>query len=1029
MFKLNRVFLAGVFVMALMSSLFGKTQKIGGVTWSYEILDGWYDCTNDEYYEGKHAVVLGAKGVKGKMSIPSALGGCPVWVIDDWAFEDNQSITSVIIPEGVKCIGAWAFEECRNITSVKFPEGLIVIGFDAFCGCRKLKNVTIPSTVNSGIAFVFCKEMTAINVADNNPYFKSVDGVVYSKDGTHLVYVPAGRTGEFIVPCGVEAIEPEAFGGGSLSRVHIPEWVDYISTEGPFVECHKLKSITVDENNPNYRSVDGVLFSKDESLLIAYPAGKTGVSVYTVPQTVTRLGDDVFSGCQFNGIVLPSTLSRLSYETFEGCEKLTEIIVGTGLETVDDNAFYYVPKLKTVTLPESVKWIARLAFEECESLKTLYYPVSAERAYEWISDCPGKKIAYTSARLVSFDSNDGNNFSYDRNVVNGQRVGILPVPVRDGYVFGGWWTAPTGGNKISADTKVKSDVTYYARWLRKVSVSKTGSGSVKGAGNWAIGDKVTLKATPSNKDAVFVRWEIVEGDVSFWPEFNEKYRQPSVSFTMPDQVLSVKAVFAAKKSDYTPVLNIKGDDPWYVKGGEDVYVEIDSLSYSSLSHDKTLPSGIGLVRIEGTDNCYWLKVTDASKMKPGVYTAKFTAKNRASKKSSTKSVRIITPNSTAAIDAGLIDGLQTSTFSPYSPEGGMKISWALADLGIEVYETNGWKLASVSGLPSGLKWNGEAIVGTPSKAGIYTVTFTMQKKVKSGKKTVTMKSVATATFKVDALLPEGLAGTYNGFVNTSHDNDSEEYFNFPLPVVDGDAKSAKVTVTAAGKITAKIGDVSLTGTGFDSVNDDVYSVMLKKTQKITSGKLKGGTKVWQAYFEIDTKVGWDEVRPVGWYSAYTIDKYGMAPLCPPEYIMAQRNPFAADEAKAVAAAIVASGKKGKMGFAVMKAYEEDFAYTLECAECMVGGKAAVTATAKSNGTVMLAGTIAKTKVSGTAVLNVSPETWETYEDYGEYDNPITVTVPVRTATARFFTSKFVIEIVYTLEDNKVIYTSGRVWKK
>ena len=77
----------------------------------------------------------------------------------------------------------------------------------------------------------------------------------------------------------------------------------------------------------------------------------------------------------------------------------------------------------------------------------------------------------------------------------------------------------------------------------------------------------------------------------------------------------------------------------------------------------------------------------------------------------------------------------------------------------------------------------------------------------------------------------------------------------------------------------------------------------------------------------------------------------------------------------------------------------------------------------------LAGTIAKTKVSGTVVLNVSPETWETYEDYDEYDDPITVTVPVRTATARFFTSKFVIEIVYTLEDNKVTYTSGRVWKK
>ena len=97
---------------------------------------------------------------------------------------------------------------------------------------------------------------------------------------------------------------------------------------------------------------------------------------------------------------------------------------------------------------------------------------------------------------------------------------------------------------------------------------------------------------------------------------------------------------------------------------------------------------------------------------------------------------------------------------------------------------------------------------------------------------------------------------------------------------------------------------------------------------------------------------------------------------------------------------------------------------------MVGGvKAAVTVTAKANGTVTLAGTIAKTKVSGSAVLDVFPEAEEKYDDYDEYDNPIEVSVHVRTATARFFTSKFVIEVVYSLEDDEVADVTGKVWKK
>ena len=66
---------------------------------------------------------------------------------------------------------------------------------------------------------------------------------------------------------------------------------------------------------------------------------------------------------------------------------------------------------------------------------------------------------------------------------------------------------------------------------------------------------------------------------------------------------------------------------------------------------------------------------------------------------------------------------------------------------------------------------------------------------------------------------------------------------------------------------------------------------------------------------------------------------------------------------------------------------------------------------------------------GAAVLEVSPEVVEMYEDYDDYDNPIEVPVRVRTATAHFFSGDFVIEVTYTLNDGEVVETYGRVWKK
>ena len=159
--------------------------------------------------------------------------------------------------------------------------------------------------------------------------------------------------------------------------------------------------------------------------------------------------------------------------------------------------------------------------------------------------------------------------------------------------------------------------------------------------------------------------------------------------------------------------------------------------------------------------------------------------------------------------------------------------------------------------------------------------------------------------------------------------------------------------------------------------------------------------MWELHLDIAPEAPWDSAQLVGEYHSYTT---GMPSMTAPALVSAQRNAFGgngSDDAKAVAAAVARFGTKGVAKFTPKAVKGEDWQYVL------ASGGTAVAATAKASGAVTLAGTIAKTAVSGSAVLEVS----------------------VSSATARFFTSKFVVEIVYTLEDGEVVSASGRVWKR
>ena len=266
---------------------------------------------------------------------------------DDW----RESILTVRLPDGLTSIGKRAFEKCNVLTSVLIPDSVTSIGQWAFCWCCQLENLTIPDgvsfigwyafnrcafteiTIPTSVmliedgAFSGCESLTAIKVDESNPNYKDVDGVLFSKDGTELINYPSGKQNSaYTIPNGTErihyaacdrnkyintvifpdsvltigsaaysecsnlqfislgsnvsAINGWAFSYAGFAAVNIPNSVTFIDSTA-FASCRNLTSITVDPDNPNYTSVDGVLFNKTKTTLLCYPNGKTEPS-YTI---------------------------------------------------------------------------------------------------------------------------------------------------------------------------------------------------------------------------------------------------------------------------------------------------------------------------------------------------------------------------------------------------------------------------------------------------------------------------------------------------------------------------------------------------------------------------------------------------------------------------------------------------------------------------------------------------------------------------------------------------------------------------
>jgi len=297
---------------------------------------------------GKSAFV--GCGFTGELTIPKG-----VTDIGYRAFGYCSGFTgSVTLPEGLTKIGSSAFAFCSGLTGVTLPQSMTEIGWSTFAGCSSLVDMVIPEGVTAieGSAFSGCSSLTSVTLP------QSVTRIGIS------AFAECSSLSSAAIPEGVRIIEDYAFCGcSSLTSVTIPGSVTDIY-DSVFVGCSSLENIFVDAGNADYASADGVLFSKDHTTLLAYPAGREAAA-YRVPDGVTIIGESAFAECKnLTSVVIPEGVTSIGSPDFDDCD-----VPHNGPWPV----FSGCSSLTSVTIPRSVASISDFAFDDCSGLKDVYY--------------------------------------------------------------------------------------------------------------------------------------------------------------------------------------------------------------------------------------------------------------------------------------------------------------------------------------------------------------------------------------------------------------------------------------------------------------------------------------------------------------------------------------------------------------------------------------------------------------------------------------------------------------------------------
>ena len=365
-------------------------------------------------------VTYGVKGQVKDIEIPKGVS-----LIEDYVFLGCDYIETVTLGPDVEEIGLYAFQNCTNLKEVNFDDAigvleagafkgcsslkaadfseatLATIGYEAFAGCTSLAEIKIPETLSDignfafantkfkeiefgknvnavgANAFVGNTTLETINVVSNNKEFSSIDGVLYNKKGGALVTFPAGKTGTYELPQGVEEIRDYAFKNAKISAVKLSEdpALRYIGLNA--FEDSQIKEIEISANVEkinsntfkNAKKLSEVTFNEGLKYIAASAfEGCVSLKEIALPDSLHDIANSAFKNAGLKSVNLGDGVAKINSEAFAGNKNLTDLYLGKNVEKLGNGAFADCAKLVAVNLPASLKSFSGNAFSGCNSL-------------------------------------------------------------------------------------------------------------------------------------------------------------------------------------------------------------------------------------------------------------------------------------------------------------------------------------------------------------------------------------------------------------------------------------------------------------------------------------------------------------------------------------------------------------------------------------------------------------------------------------------------------------------------------------
>ncbi len=447
-------------------------------------------CVSNSYYRITDCSTFAS----GSLVIPSTYKGLPVTEIKANAFEDC-GLESVTLPASIERIGDKAFYNSA-IKSVEFKGADVTLGSSVFSYCFNLSSVTLPSALK-----------------------KIPDGTFFN----------CRALSDITIPATVTTISENAFNCSGLTSVTIPASVTTIGAEA-FAACENLASITVDASNTKYKSVDGVLFTKDGTSLLQYPCA-SDTKIYTIPDGVVTVAktsfaktdslqivyfaDSVktvepyaFSECKaLSGVFLNDSIETLASLSFQRCPSLMEIVIPASVTSFE--GAFYLSGLITVTIENGVKEISASAFDSCDKLTQVNIPASVTVIKNGaFRNCTALKTIKIPATVTTINNNA---------FVNVTDSVVLEVKENS--------AAHKYALQKQMNFRIGEDVYYYVTFNSGDGSFADGSKTVTVTS--AAGKSINAPATPSHPDGVsFKSWS------------------PDLPGTMPAENLEFTAIFS-----------------------------------------------------------------------------------------------------------------------------------------------------------------------------------------------------------------------------------------------------------------------------------------------------------------------------------------------------------------------------------------------------------------------------------------------------------------------------------------------------